>query len=235
MTRSIDLSVVIPVLNDQSCLENLLNTLARYRLDNAEIIVVDGGSTDRTREIAALAGVRLVSSEAGRGNQLQAGFRASTGSLVLMLHADSGVSSDLFYEITKIIKSRINRGEQCWGRFKASLFSDVYPRSLWIIAAAMEMRSRATSICTGDQGIFVSRELLLKVGGIPEQPLMEDIELSKRLRAHIRPVIISKLIHASPRKWEDDGLVRTVLRMWIYRARYFFGGDPELLSRDYYK
>ena len=98
----------------------------------------------------------------------------------------------------------------------------------------MSWRSAASGIATGDQGIFVHRELLDLVGGIPKQPLLEDVELCRRLRRLAKPVVMSEPLVTSARRWQRDGITRTIMLMWWLRFRYFMGADPQALARHYY-
>lgn len=225
------LSVVIPVLNDASALERLLRGLAAHAGPSLEIIVVDGGSTDHSRALAAeLAGL-VITAGAGRGRQLAAGARASRGRWLWFLHADSnGVDAAADFLLGLSASPEAVPG---WGRFDVAF--DQPTRLLRLVAAAMALRSRMTGICTGDQGIFVHRQLLDLVGGVPPQPLMEDIELSLRLRRLGRPVCRREVLTTSARRWHAQGVVRTILKMWGFRLRYWFGADPDALARRYYR
>ncbi|MFP6795496.1 MAG: TIGR04283 family arsenosugar biosynthesis glycosyltransferase [Pseudomonadales bacterium] len=216
-------SVVIPVVNDSSALEGLLSALAPFR--ELEIVVVDGGSDDCSIDDPQPP-VRLLKTECGRALQLNAGIASTQRPWLWFLHADSVVTRPVVEALQLALT-----GAQ-WGRFDVSL-SGVTP-GLRLIAAAMNQRSAMTSICTGDQGIFVRRTLLHRIGGIPDQPLMEDVELSKRLRRIAKPTRIRTLLGTSPRRWEKDGIVRTVLLMWELRLRYFLGASPEALAARYY-
>ncbi len=226
------LSIVIPVLNDADALQRLLGRLATALRERSasgivEVIVADGGSVDRSVAVAAAGGARVVSSCAGRGRQLAAAIAESGGVWLWMLHADSEPSR----EAVAHLLARPT-GAPGWGRFSVSLEPGT---ALEVIAAAMNLRSRLTGICTGDQGIFVHRAWLEATGGMPLQPLMEDIELSRRLKRCGWPECRPEGIGASPRRWRRHGPVRTVLSMWHYRLRYWSGTDAEVLAREYYR
>ena len=224
MVNNLDqVSVVIPVLNDRSNLEVLLRSLTPFQ--ELEIVVVDGGSNEGSIHEPQQA-VRLLRTERGRALQLSAGVASTQRPWLWFLHADSVVTG------TVVEALQLALGRAQWGRFDITLSRD----TPWfrLIAAAMNQRSAMTSICTGDQGIFVRRALLEQIGGIPDQPLMEDIELSKRLRRIAKPTRIRTLLGASSRRWESDGTVRTILLMWELRLRYFFGTSPEVLAARYY-
>ncbi len=214
------LSIIIPVLNDAAALEALLGQLAGV---DAELVVVDGGSSDASREVAEKAGARLIHSPPGRGFQLQAGVEASHGERLWFVHADSKIS---FGAVCSVADASPG-----WGRLR--LRFDSHTLAMRTIAWFMHWRSRLSGICTGDQSIWVDRGLLERVGGVPRQPLMEDIELSRRLRRHAAPQVLLDEVCTSARRWQHRGVVRTVLQMWWFRLRYFFGVSAERLAREY--
>jgi len=218
-------SVVVPVLNDARALESLLPRMAGS--PRLEIIVADGGSVDRSAAVTRAHGCRLVSSRPGRGYQLAEGCAGARAPWIWMLHADSVPSPEAFNHLLGLSPEHPG-----WGRFSVSLAPGA---PLEIVACSMNLRSRLTGICTGDQGIFVHRELLDAVGGVPRQSLMEDIELSRRLKARQRPSCRGERIASSPRRWRAQGTLRTVLSMWLFRLRYWLGTDAERLAREYYR
>ena len=220
-------SIVIPVLNDAQALKLLLAELDPFRGPALEIIVADGGSQDDSRALAQDAGCTVVACQPGRGCQLAAGASGAAGDWIWLLHADSR-------EVVKALTSLLGRfGRPGWGRFRIA-FED---RScgLRLVASMMNLRSRFSGICTGDQGIFVHRDLLRACGGVPRQSLMEDIELSRRLKPLAPPDCRREVLTTSSRRWRSRGFTRTVLGMWYFRLRYWLGADPEALARDYYK
>jgi len=220
------ISIIIPVLNDSQSLEQLLEFL-RAIVDSAhtEIIVVDGGSADQSVEVASAYGVRVLRSATGRGLQLSAGYRAAQGSYLWFLHADTQPTEAAVYWL-------LTRTSLCWGRFDICFDDESLP--MWLTASMMNGRSSRTGICTGDQGIFAHRRLLEVIGGVPEQPLMEDIELSCRLNRLCQPQCPGLKIQSSARRWQKHGWGRTVLAMWRYRLRYWGGTEAAALARDYY-
>lgn len=216
------LSIVIPVLNDAPALRALLDSLAR-ELPEAEMIVADGGSHDMERAEFPES-VRWISTEASRGRQLNRGAQIASGQWLWLLHADSVISAQLVAQITSFINAPTHQ----WGRF------DVAIERLPIVSWFANNRSALTGLCTGDQGIFVSKESLQSVGGIPDQPLMEDIELSKRLKRVGQPARLRGPITTSARRWRKYGVVRCVLQMWWFRLRYWAGSSPARLAAEYY-
>lgn len=190
-----------------------------------EIVVVDGGSVDGSVALAEKMGARVLTSPSGRGLQLNTGCRAARGPLIWMLHADAAPSE-------RAINWMVAQQGRIWGRFDVG-FDERGP-ALGLLSMLMNRRSRLTGICTGDQGIFVHRDLLKSIGGIPEQPLMEDIELCRRLNALCQPLCSKHIVTTSARRWRRNGFLRTVLSMWWFRIRYWLGADPEVLAGEYY-
>ena len=220
------ISIVIPVLDDAAALAQILEQLKGQK--GIETIVVDGGSQDESRRVAGGAD-RMIESASGRARQLGVGIAAARGDLIWMVHADSRVSKKLLNHIRRAAGDISVR----WGRVDIKLDGDA--PAFRIIEWSMNWRSRLTGICTGDQGIFVRRGLLELIGGVPQQALMEDIELSRRLRRLAVPRRVTGPIVTAARRWERDGILRTVLRMWRLRLGYFFGANPELLAARYYR
>lgn len=219
------LSIVIPVYKDAQALQGLLRALAPLLDGLTEVIVVDGAGDDESAAVAQRAGCRLIRSAPGRGRQLNAGCRLARGEWLWLLHADTRAPADALAYVRR-------QQALAWGRFDVA-FSQPTPM-LRVVALLMNWRSRLTGVCTGDQGMFVHRRLLLAVHGVPELPLMEDVELSSRLKRLSRPLCPSIALETSPRRWMRDGVLRTVLSMWWFRLRYWWGADPTELARAYY-
>ena len=218
-----DVSVVIPIHNDRTQLACLLDSLSRY--PELEVVVVDATSTDNPSSVACSAKY-VVGPTNGRGFQLDYGIRQTQRAWIWMLHADSEIRESNITQLEAALS-------QCqWGRFDVRLLGD---RLMFrVIAWFMNERSSFSKICTGDQGIFVRRDLLDRVGGIPNQLLMEDIELSKQLRTLAKPLRLRVSLGSSARKWEIDGIWSTIFLMWSLRLRYFLGASADDLYRDYY-
>jgi rSAM/selenodomain-associated transferase 2 len=219
-------TVVIPVLNDSLALGRLLESLVIGGVQSAPI-VVDGGSEDDSVAVAKRANCRVLTAAPGRASQLRCGVAAADTDWIWMLHADSLVSGRV---VQALIEATTEPG---WGRFDVQLPGDEWP--LRMVAWWMNTRSRWTGIATGDQGIFVHQTLLRAAGGIPDQPLMEDIELSKRLKRIARPRCLRARVVTSARRWQKHGVVRTILLMWLLRLAYFSGVSPARLHRIYYR
>lgn len=216
-------SVVVPVLNDAPALAGLIADLRRD--PSLEIIVVDGGSSDGSVEVASGAHTVCVGAQ-GRGRQLRRGVCEAKHDWLWLLHADSRISAAALAAFSRL------RTTPGWGWFDVRLDGEGWP--LRVVEAAMNRRAALTAIATGDQGIFVHRDLLRAVGGVPPQALMEDVELSKRLRRLAKPWRVREPLATSSRRWQRDGTLRTVLNMWQLRFRYFCGEAPERLARRYY-
>lgn len=223
MDRAI--SVIVPALNEAEHIGRTLEALQPMRERGCEIIVVDGGSYDQTVTIAEpLADIVLIS-KPGRAEQMAAGAGCASHQVLWFLHADTLVPAD---SDMLILQSTQERG---WGRFNVIL-SGSHPL-FRIIEKMINMRSCASGIATGDQGIFVRRALFELIGGMPQQPLMEDVELSRLLKRYGRPSCITTPLQTSSRRWEQRGIVRTVLLMWWLRAAYAIGVPASRLVEWY--
>ncbi|MFO1372212.1 MAG: TIGR04283 family arsenosugar biosynthesis glycosyltransferase [Candidatus Competibacteraceae bacterium] len=220
-------SIILPVLNEDMHSVACLHALQPLRAQACELIVVDGGSRDQTVALSKpLADLVIVSSR-GRAAQMNAGAALARGEILWFLHADSLPPPDA----VDLMRAALAEPNRHWGRFDVQL-SGRQPL-LQMVETLMNLRSRLSGIATGDQAYLVRREVFERIGGYPAIALMEDIALSRRLKRHGRPVCLHQRIQTSSRRWERDGILRTILLMWRLRLAYFLGADPERLARLY--
>ncbi|HSN31382.1 MAG TPA: TIGR04283 family arsenosugar biosynthesis glycosyltransferase, partial [Ideonella sp.] len=196
--------------------------LAALRARGHEVIVVDGGSDDGTAALAAPLCDRLLRTAPGRARQMNAGARAARGEALVFLHADTRLPDGADALILAALR------EHSWGRFDVAI--DSRRPVLKIVACAMNLRSRLSGIATGDQAIFVRRDVF---SGFPEIALMEDVAFSRAMKARGRPACLRARVTTSGRRWEAGGVLRTVLLMWRLRLLYAAGRSPERLAREY--
>lgn len=222
------LSIVIPVLDEADRLESLLAELARD-CPGVEVVIADGGSRDGSVEIVARApGVGFVSSNCGRARQMNAGAARATGEILLFLHADTRLPSGAAQAVQRALADP----SVVYGRFDVCF--DKRGATFRLIARLMNLRSRLTGICTGDQAIFVRRAAFERLGGYPEIALMEDVELTRRLKRVGRLAALRLQLTTSARRWEQSGVARTIVLMWMLRFLYLCGVGPDRLHRWYY-
>ncbi len=223
---SCSLCIVVPVLNEAQGIEALLQSLAPLRQRGARVVVVDGGSQDDTRALAQAHADAVIEGPCGRALQMNAGAALGWGEVLLFLHADTTLPERADVHLLQALF----RGH-VWGRFDVRIAGR--PWMLAVVARLMNWRSRWTGIATGDQAIFMRREVFAQVGGFALQPLMEDIDLSQRLRAVGPPACLRQRVVTSGRRWEQRGVWRTILLMWRLRWRYWRGESAHTLARDY--
>ncbi|MBI3434714.1 MAG: TIGR04283 family arsenosugar biosynthesis glycosyltransferase [Proteobacteria bacterium] len=221
------LSIIIPVLDEATRMEALLAKLAPLRQAGAEIIVVDGGSHDATPERARESGARVVLAPRGRAAQMNAGAAAASGDVMVFLHADTHLPA----QADRQILAGLSGAAHVWGRFDVRI--DGRGALLVLVGWMMNARSRVSGIATGDQAMFVTREAFAAVGGFPVLALMEDVALSARLKRLSRPLCIATPAITSGRRWETQGIVRTILLMWWLRLAFFCGVSADRLARMY--
>lgn len=229
--RRMRLVIVMPVLDEAEVLAASLVGLQPLRARGAQLIVADGGSRDGSAAIARPLADALIEAPRGRARQMNAGAAAASArrpfDALLFLHADTLLPEDAIEHIEAALA-----GGRAWGRFDVRIEG----RSPWLalVAALMNRRSRCTGIATGDQAIFMRRAAFDVLGGFPDQPLMEDIELSGRLKRRFgRPACLRGPVRTSGRRWERRGVARTVLLMWRLRLAYWLGARPERLAEAY--
>lgn len=219
------LTFVVPTLDEAAGIARCLGRLQDARGRGHEVIVVDGGSRDATPAIARLLADRVLSAPRGRATQMNAGAATARGDGLVFVHADTLLAPAADREVAAALL------RAAWGRFDVRI-AGRHPL-LRVIAATMNLRSRLTGIATGDQAIFVRRDLFEALGGYAAIPLMEDVELSRRLRGRAWPRCLQARVETSGRRWESRGVLRTVALMWRLRLAYWFGADPVRLAERY--
>ncbi|WP_240787011.1 TIGR04283 family arsenosugar biosynthesis glycosyltransferase [Ramlibacter rhizophilus] len=225
--RAAGLRIVIPVLDEAAALPATLRAVQPLRARGAEVVVVDGGSTDASWAIACRHADRVLACARGRAVQMNAGAAGFQGELLMFLHADTLPPADADLRL----RAALAPGRH-WGRFDVRI-EGRHPL-LRVVQGLMNLRSRLGGIATGDQAMFVRRSVFEQLGGFTAQPLMEDVDLSARLlRAVGRPACIGSPVHTSGRRWERHGVLRTIALMWWLRARHALGADAAMLARDY--
>jgi len=220
------LSIIIPVLNERDHIASALQALTPLRARGAELIVVDGGSTDGTVARATPLATFVIASPRGRAVQMNAGATIASADVLLFLHADTRLPPDA----DQSLLDGLARSGRAWGRFDVTI-EGRHPL-LRVVAWSMNLRSRLTGIATGDQAIFVRREAFR---GFPELPLMEDIAFSTAMKRRGRPACLREKVVTSGRRWEARGPLRTIVRMWCLRFLYAMGAAPERLAKLYEK
>ena len=220
------LSIVVPVLDEGATLAERLLSLAPLRARGAELLVVDGGSQDGPPTTARTHADRVLQAPRGRASQLNAGARAARGDVLLFLHADTRLPP----EADRLIDAVLAQGCH-WGRFDVHI--EGHHPLLPVVAVLMNLRSRLSGIATGDQAMFVRRRAFESLGGFAPLPLMEDIDLSERLKRLGPPACLRERVTTSGRRWDRHGFWRTLLLMWWLRAAWVLGADPHALARRY--
>ena len=235
------LSIIVPALNEAGAIEAALLPLQHWRGVEAEVIVADGGSSDGTVIQARPLADRVIHAPRGRAQQMNAGAAEASGEVLLFLHADTTLPESaprailealcLIDPLVPTVSDRRHKEKTCWGRFDVVIAGE--PAMLGVIAWCMNLRSRLTGIATGDQALFMTRAAFDTAGGFPDQPLMEDISMCKRLKRQSAPACLVAKVTTSGRRWEQRGVWRTIWLMWRLRLAYFFGATPEYLAARY--
>jgi rSAM/selenodomain-associated transferase 2 len=221
------LTIIIPVLDEAASVGEALTALEPLRGRDVEAIVVDGGSRDRTVEQARPLADLVLTAPRGRGSQMNAGAAAAHGDVLLFLHADTRLPPDA----DRLVADALAQPQRVWGRFDVTIAGR--SRLLRVVAAMMNWRSRVTGIATGDQAMFMTRAAFAKAGGFPDIALMEDVVMSRRLKAISPPACLIARVTTSGRRWDRDGVVRTIFMMWRLRLAFFLGAEPARLARQY--
>ena len=220
-----NISVIVPVLNEEKSIAATLQALAR--LQPYETIVVDGGSQDGTAEIAAEFGVKVIPSERGRARQMNRGAREASGDVLLFLHADTRLPSTAFSDIAGAMGDPRYVG----GHFDVEL--DGKHWLLPLVGRLISYRSRLSKVATGDQAQFARRAVFQRMGGFADIPLMEDIAFCRTLKRLGEVACLRSRVVTSARRWEVDGVWRTIFRMWTLKLLYLTGVSPARLKQFY--
>ena len=224
------LTVIMPVLNEAGGMAAALAALAPLINNGAQVIVADGGSTDATVRIALAnqsPAIKVITASKGRALQMNAGAAQATGKVLLFLHADTVLPPDA----DVLVQAALAAGVHVWGRFDVRI--EGKSRWLPVVAVLMNLRSRLTGIATGDQAVFMTRSAFAALEGYALQPLMEDIDISRRLLKLSPPACLRAKVVTSGRRWESRGVWRTILLMWRLRFAYWRGTPPERLAQLY--
>ncbi len=221
-----NISVIVPAYNEAVVISGLLETLAPLRQRGHEVIVVDGASDDATVATATPWADVVLAAPRGRARQMNAGARVAKGDVLWFLHADSNIPQ----HADALIRAALDRGAM-WGWFDVRLSGAHL--GLRVVEWMMNRRARLSRIATGDQGLFVTRALFASLDGFADIDLMEDVELTARLRRQARPVALRVPLVTSSRRWERDGILQTIVFMWWLRLAYAFGAHPSRLAKRY--
>jgi rSAM/selenodomain-associated transferase 2 len=221
------LSVVVPALNEAEGIVATLAPLQELRAAGHQVILADGGSRDATVDLARPLVDRVVTGARGRARQMNAGAAEAREAILLFLHADTLLPAGA----DRVVLEGLAESGRIWGRFDVRL-SGTHPL-LRMVEWLINCRSRLSGIATGDQAIFVRREVLDLVGGFPDIPLMEDVALCRRLKRLGRPLCLVSQVVTSSRRWEERGIVRTITLMIALRTAFFLGVSPQRLARLY--
>lgn len=220
-----NISVIIPTLNEAATIVEILRRLRSS--GRCEVIVVDGGSDDSTPELARPQADVVLSVERGRAKQMNVGARTASGQVLLFLHADTVLPPGF----PALLEHALRDPQVVGGRFDVRLDADGWPFRM--VETLMNIRSRISRIATGDQAIFVRRQTFLELGGYRETELMEDLELSYRLKRRGKVMCLRERVVTSARRWQRDGIARTIVLMWVLRLLYFVGVSPNYLKTFY--
>jgi len=224
----VTISVIIPTLNEESTIARTLEHLHALPHDEItlEVLVVDGGSQDETQTLVGKH-ARVISSAPSRARQMNIGATEATGDVLLFLHADTLLPATGLQDIRDVLSDPAIVG----GRFDARTDHDA--GLLWVVCRLVSLRSRLTRIATGDQAIFVRRSIFQSMGGYADIPLMEDVDLSHRLKTHGSIATLRSCVTTSARRWKTDGILYTILLMWTFRFLFFLGVNPFRLKKLY--
>lgn len=221
------LTIIVPVLNEA---ERLIPLVSHLNAQRCPVVVVDGGSSDQTHALLCRnvgSHIKVLQSGRGRGLQMNCGAGYANTPYLLFLHADTTLPADG----ASLAIDCLSESEPRWGRFDVKFDDD--SMTLKTVALMMNWRSAVTGICTGDQAMFITADLFAAIRGFSEIPLMEDVDISKRLKRAGKPARLKVPVTTSARRWRINGPVRTIMTMWWLRFRYWLGTSPEALAERY--
>jgi rSAM/selenodomain-associated transferase 2 len=235
LSLSHSISVVIPAINEADGIRAAIDSA--FHAGAHQVVVADGGSHDRTLEVARAAGTETVMSAAGRAIQQNAGAAICTGEVLLFLHADCRLAKDCLEQVAVRFERHLSQPRRgmttFWGGFRQRI--DERRTAYRFLEFGNNMRVRWGRLVYGDQGLFVTRTCFEKVNGFAPIPLMEDVALSRKLSRISAPQLLSGPITVSPRRWQKRGIIRQTLRNWVLLARYFAGASPSDLAAAYHR
>lgn len=220
------LSVIIPTLNEEREIGATLDAIV-LAAPAAEIIVADGGSTDRTVEVARRRGAQILTADRGRALQMNAGAAAAEGDALVFVHADTTVPPTFDSDIAGALANSAVVG----GRFDLEL--DDSSLASCLLGRLISLRSRIMRSATGDQAIFVHRHIFAAMGGFTEINLCEDVDFARRLKRKGRIACLHSRVVTSARRWRQNGMIRTILKMWLIKSLFLAGVSPSKLDRYY--
>jgi hypothetical protein len=222
---SILISVIIPTLNEAEVIAPTISNLKKYQ--HTEIIVVDGGSRDKTVVLARTMGARVLTSTPSKAAQMNAGAAHASGDVFLFLHADTSLPENFENRVLAAMARQDIRA----GAFSLGIASGA--RGLRFIERAANWRSRFLQMPYGDQALFVTRQLFHEIGGYPDYPIMEDFEFVRKLKKKGKIAILPESVQTSPRRWLNLGILKTWLLNQLIVVAYYLGISPQRLSRWY--
>lgn len=227
LTDLTNLSIIVPVLNEEATIASFLRSLQSFRQQGAEVVLVDGGSDDQTCELARPWVDRLQISKPARARQMNTGAETTCRNLLCFLHADTCLPVSAAEQFRHFSDTG-----RLWGFFNVRLSGSGF--MLAVISRMVSLRSRLSAIATGDQALFMTRQAWRDADGFPDIPLMEDVAMADRLKQFGRPYCIAAPVITSSRRWEKHGVWRTILLMWKLRWQYYRGVSPDELFTQYY-